>query len=308
MVPQKPNSGKLKMKTTKIILASIILTIYILSIIGLTSALTITSVNTNPEVVAPGESSTIKIGVENDGNDNVEDVSVGLDLTNVPFAPYSSSSEISFDEIKENKVKYAEFEISALSEAKSGIYKIPLLISYKISGETQVNTKNSLIGISVNSKPIIDLGIEDGLLLKGQESKLSVKITNKGFSDVKFLEIEMQGGTSYTILSQKNVYIGDISSDDFDTADFNVFFKDTSASTANMPFTVRYKDSLNNKYEESFNLQAQVYTQKQAIDLGLIQKSNTTTYAGIVIGLIIIYIVYRNIKKRRKIKKAESSA
>ncbi|MDP3026115.1 MAG: hypothetical protein Q8N63_00260 [Nanoarchaeota archaeon] len=295
------------MKNKKTIAVSVILALYLISILSLASALTITSVETTPEIIAPGEASTIKIGIENEGNEDVEEVSVSLDLTNsaLPFAPYGSSSEVSFDEIREGREEYAEFEIIALSNAESGIYKIPLEISYKIKGETEVNTKKSLIGISVSSKPIVDVGIEDGLLLKGQESKFSIKVTNKGLSNVKFLEIELQGGLYYTILSQKNVYIGDIDSDDFDTAEFNVFFKENAPSSTNMPFIVRYKDSLNNEYEENFNLQATTYTTKQATELGLIAKSNTTTYVIAVIAVVVIYFIYRKIKKRGKMKKAE---
>jgi len=295
------------MKTKKTIAVSVILALYLISMLSLASALTITSVETTPEVIAPGEASTIKIGVENDGNDDIEDVSVSLDLTNsaLPFAPYGSSSEVSFDEIREGREESAEFEIIALSNAESGIYKIPLEISYKIKGETEINTKKSLIGISVSSKPVLDIGIEDGLLLKGKESKLSVKVTNKGLSNVKFLEIELQGGLYYTILSQKNVYIGDIDSDDFDTAEFNIFFKENAPSIVNLPVIVRYKDGLNNEYEENLNLQATTYTTKQATDLGLITKSNTMTYIAVGIVVIVIYFIYRKIKKRRKMKTTE---
>lgn len=296
------------MKIKKTIAVSIILGIYLISLLSLASALTITSVDTTPKIIAPGESSIIKIGVENEGDDDVEDVSVSLGLTNVPFAPYGSSSEISFDEIKDGRIKYAEFEIIALSNAESEIYKIPLEISYKIKGETQANTKKSLIGISVSSKPIIDVGIEDGLLLKAQENEFSVKVTNKGLSNVKFLEIELRGGIYYTILSQKNVYVGDVDSDDFDTADFNIFFKENAPSSVNLPVVVRYKDGLNNEYEENFNLQATTYTKKQAMDLGLITKSNTQTYIIAVIAVVVIYFIYRSIKKRRKKRMAENSS
>lgn len=294
----------------KLLISFGILIFFSMAFMAFASALTITSVETTPEVIAPGEASTIKIGVENEGNDNVEDVSVSLDLTDsaLPFAPYGSSSEISFDEIREGREEYAEFEIIALSNAESGIYKIPLEISYKIKGETEINTKKSLIGISVSSKPIVDIGIEDGLLLKGQESKFSIKVTNKGLSNVKFLEIELQGGLYYTILSQKNVYIGDINSDDFDTAEFNVFFKENAPSSTNLPVIVRYKDGLNNEYEENFNLQATTYTTKQATELGLIAKSNTTTYIAAGIVIVVIYFIYRKIKKRRKMRIAENSS
>ena len=280
----------------------VILGIYFLSLflISFASALTISSVDISPSTIAPGESSTIKLGIENEGSKDVESVSINLDLTNVPFAPFSSSSGVSFDEIREGRVKYAEFDIGALSDAKSGIYKIPIVIKYTVTGETQQQVQNSLIGVTINSKPILDAGIEEGLLLKGRENKISVKITNKGVSDINFLEIELKGGTSYTVLSPKKVYIGAISSDDFNTADFQIFFNDNSLGSITIPATIRYKDSLNNPYEQSFNLQATTYTKQQATNLGLIAKSNTMTYITIVVVVIIIWFIYRAIRKRRK--------
>lgn len=278
-------------------------------------ALIIESVSTTPSEIAPGETSIIRLGLENNAEEDIEDVSVSLifreaikdsfsnvvTVNEVPFAPYDSASEFNIDEIKDGKTKYAEFKIKALNDAKSGIYKIPLQITYEEGGV--IKTKSSLISITVNSKPIIGVSIEDGLLLKGNENKAVVKIVNKGLSDVKFLEVEIKKGAYYTILSQANVYIGDIDSNDFDSADFNLFFKENSPSTINLPVSVTYKDSLNKGYTEDFTLPLRVYTKEQAIQLGLLKKSNTTTYIIVVVVLIIIYIIYRKIKKWRKMKK-----
>src|SRR3989338_3974305 len=105
--------------------------IFILLIgISLASALTINSVSTSPDEVAPGEISKIRIEIVNNGDETVTDVSVSLDLSIVPFAPFDSSSEFSIDEIKKDRTKQADFEISALNDAKSGNYKIPVKISY----------------------------------------------------------------------------------------------------------------------------------------------------------------------------------
>ena len=97
------------------------------------SALTINSVSTSPSQISPGETSIINIELENDGQYDIKDVSVSLNLldtptSRLPFAPYDSSSEFTINEIREDRTKYAEFEIIVLSDAKSGIYKIPLEI------------------------------------------------------------------------------------------------------------------------------------------------------------------------------------
>ena len=94
------------MRGTKIF--ALVFLVALFSLAGI-SALTITSVITSPVEVAQGENTNVKIELDNDGDFDLEDVSVSLDLTNVPFAPYSSSSEVSFDELREGKSKTADF-------------------------------------------------------------------------------------------------------------------------------------------------------------------------------------------------------
>jgi hypothetical protein len=277
-----------------------------LACMSLSSAVLIESVTTNPEEIAPGETSFIKLGIENNGKEDIEDVSVVLDLRQVPFAPYDSSSEFGIDEIRKDRLRFAEFEIIALNDAASGIYKIPVEIIYHDDDGNLQPVKRSLISITVSSKPIIGVSVEDGLLLKGKENELIVKVTNKGLSDAKFLEIEVGSSTYSNVLSSKSTYIGDIDSDDFDTAKFKIFFRKNSPSTIRLPVTVLYKDSVNNKYEENFNLELKVYSEEKAIELGLLEKSRTTTYIIVVVVIVIIWFVYRRIKKRRRAKKASS--
>jgi len=269
--------------------------------ISLASALTINSVLTTPSQIAPGGVSVIELGVENNGENTITDVSVSLDLTNVPFAPELSSSEFNFDEIKDGRIKYAIFKIRALNDAAAGIYKIPVQVTYNEEGE--IKKMSSLIGLTINSQPILDASIEDGLLLKGSENKISVKIINKGLSNVKFLEIEMKKSSYYSITSPERVYIGDLDSDDFDSGEFTVYFKENAPSASSMPIIIRYRDILNNEHEKTFNLNAKVYSQDQAIQLGLIKRNNTFIYVILVIAVIIIYIIYRRIKKAIKRRK-----
>jgi len=285
---------------TKLSIVIVLAVFLSLAFIILSSALVINSVSTSPSEIAPGEASFISIEIENNGNADIEEVSVSLNLKDTPFAPYDSASDVSFDEIRENREETAEFKIKALSDAESGTYKIPVEMKY--TENTIEKTKTSLISISVNAKPIIGVSLEDGLLLKEKKNAVAIKIVNKGLSNVKFLEVEIGKGNYYTILSQKNVYIGDIDSNDFDTAEFKLIFKENSPSVINLPVKVIYKDALNNEYNEEFSLEVRVYTKEQAIQLGLLQKSNTRTYVIVIVVLIVLYIIYKKLKKRRKLK------
>ncbi len=285
----------------KIILAILILFFLLVSSISFASALVIRSIDVADEIV-PGETSRITITLRNDGNDDIEDVSVSLDLTEVPFAPFDSSSEYSIDEIREDKTKDAFFSIITLNNAQSGIYKIPLKITYIDLGDDQLKTKNSLISIVVNSEPIIDVNIEDSLLLKNQDNDLSIKITNKGLSNAKFLEVEIGNSRYVSILSQNRHYLGDIDSDDFDSIDIKVFINKNAPDKTTLPLTVIYRDDLNKEYIEDFEIPLTIYTKNKAIEVGLIERNNTIAYIVGGVIFVILIIVYRRLRKRAREK------
>jgi hypothetical protein len=278
----------------------LITALLILNLINFASALVIKSVSTNPNEVSPGGVSNIEIELENDGKNDIEDLSVSLDLSTVPFAPYDSSSEIGIDKLRDGRTDYANFKIITINSAKSGIYKIPVQMTYTESGVTK--TKSGLISISVNSKPIISVTAEEGLFIKGQEGIIKIKIVNKGLSDIKFMDVELGTSTSLNLLSPKTQYIGDLDSNDFDSVDFNVYFKDTTPDKINIPIIVTYKDALNNEYIDNEEISLNVYSKEKATELGLIKTSSLTMIISIIVILIIIFIIYRIIRNRIKKK------
>lgn len=284
--------------TIKLSLIALVMIISLTSITSLTSALLINSVSMEPEKIAPGEKSTVIISLKNNGENDLTDVSTSLDLANLPLAPYGSGSEVTISELNSDKTKDAEFKIIAFSDAKSGIFKIPVKIEYK--EDDIVKTKQLVISIMINSEPIIEVNYDDGLLLKGKNNKVSIKVINKGLGDIKFLELEAGSSTAYSIISQNKVYIGDVDSNDFQTAEFNVFFNQNSLKNINFPVTVKYKDITNKEYQKSYDIQLKVYTKEQAQTLGLISKDNTSYIVIIVIVLIIVFFIYRVIRKRRR--------
>ena len=271
------------------------------AILNSVSALTIDSVAIANEI-QPGKTTRITLGIENGADEDVQDVSVTLDLSNVPFAPFDSASEYSIEEIEEDDTEYAEFELIALNNAQAGIYKIPVRITYIQDGDDKI--KNSLISIVVDSKPKISASVEDSLLLKGTDNEFFIKITNKGLSDAKFVEIEVGQG-QYQLLVGNSHYIGDIDSDDFDSVKLNAFFKDNIGNNINMPVTVIYRDDLNKEYREVFNLNLHVYTENRAVELGLMEEQVGSGYIVGLVFIVILYLVYRRLKKKLKVKNSK---
>jgi hypothetical protein len=272
----------------------------LVSIMNLSSALIIDSVSMNPNEIAPGESATIKIEIENNGEYDLEDVSVSLNFLEVPFAPYNSASDYDIGDLDEDDDETANFKIIALTDAKSGIYKIPIVVNYVEEGGAKF--KNSLISIVVNSEPVIGVSVEDKLLLKGKESGILIEVTNKGLSDAKFVEVEILSSGDFDVFGSKSFYIGDIDSDDFDAVKFNIYFEEDASDKINLPIRVIYKDGLNEAYSENFNVLVNVYSRDEAIELGLIEKSRTGLYFGVVVVLVIVYFGYKKFKKRKKLE------
>jgi len=152
----------------------------------------------------------------------------------------------------------------------------------------------------INSKPLLDVNSDDGLLLKNQKNKVTLKIINKGLSDAKFLEINIQGNSYATILSQPKIYIGDVDSNDFQTADFDMFFKSNAPDSIILPATIVYKDISNKEYTETMDVRLKAYSNEQAVQLGLVQRSYTWLIILVIIIAIIIFFIIRAILKRRK--------
>ena len=279
--------------------------IILLSLISITmiSAITIKDVSSSPGEIVPGEIASISIEIENIFEENVENLNIRLDLSEVPFAPYQSSSEKYLEELDDGDEETFVFKLIALPETDTGIYKIPVKINYEYEGENK--TKEDLISLIVNSKPELKISLEDSVvLIKGKENKISIKIVNSGLSDTKFVYLETSDTSGIKFLGEKEQYLGDIDSDDFDSIDYQIYLSAESPNSISLPITLRYKDSTNKEYTETRIIILNTYSLKEAQDLGLVEKQNYTL--PVIIGIVILgYIVYRILKKRKLKKKRE---
>src|SRR3989344_8200234 len=130
----------------------IILFLMALILIPIVSAqIAVNSFSPNPEKVSPGETVQLRVTLENVGNEDVENVLVSIDLSQVPFAPLGSSSEKIIDRIRDDDEETVSFELVALPDASSQIYKIPVTISYNQT------VKTSLISLEISAKAKLDL-------------------------------------------------------------------------------------------------------------------------------------------------------
>lgn len=293
------------MKTQKIIVGIAIMFVVQLLILNLASALTIDSISVSPNEISPGDSVSVSIGITNNADADITNVNGNINITNVPVKIVDISSAF-VDELREDHDDTLTFDLQALSNAKAGIYSLPISINYIEDNKTL--TANSIATITISSAPILDVQKQEGMLIKGQNNEVNIQITNKGISDVKFLEAEI-GENGYNLLSPSIAYIGDIDSNDFQTTGFKIFIPANSLNTISIPVTITYNDVLNKEYTKSFNVDARAYSLQEAQSLGLVAKSKAGTYISIIVLLVVVYIVYRIIKRiLRKRKEKEEAA
>jgi len=269
----------------------------------LISAISVEDVSSLPGEIAPGGTADVFIEVENIFEFDVINVNIKLDLENTPFAPYQSSSEDFVDELDEGDDERFKFTLIVLPETDSGIYKIPYEITYEEVGGNETFTKEGLIGLIVNSEPELRASLESSnVLIKGQENEIEIKIVNSGLSDVKFVYLKSSDTIAIEFLNDKEQYIGDIDSDDFDSVKYIIKLNPNAPKNINLLLFLTYKDPTNKEYSETVTVSLNTYTLKEARESGLVKKPNYIIPIIIVL-LVLGYFIRRFIKKRKSGKK-----
>ena len=104
----------------------------------------------------------------------------------------------------------------------------------------------------------------------------------------------------YEVLSSHDYYVGNIDSDDYETADFKVYLSQTNDSIVKIPVNIEYQDPNGVVYKRTENIEFAIYTQREIQKFGLNKQSNIW---GIVIVIAIVvagFFIYRKWSKRKK--------
>tara|TARA_B100002003_G_C14154033_1_gene555314 strand:+ start:3066 stop:4349 length:1284 start_codon:yes stop_codon:yes gene_type:complete len=260
--------------------------------------LSVVSVKSVPSQIVPGKDAEVQIKIKNMADSLLKDIKVKLDLSNVPFVPIGSTNEKEIIMLDSGKQSILKFSLTAESDAESKIYKFPLLIEYQDESESDYS-KNNTIGLVVGEKPKLSLVLDSSeVYTTGDMGDVVVKFVNKGVTDLKFLNVKLKESNDYKILSNDDVYIGNIDSDDYETTDFKLYIQ-TSNMVVQLPLSIEYRDANNNEYDEDISLNLNLYSKAEAKKFGFKKSSQKT---GIIIVVIIVGIglfVYRRWRKKK---------
>lgn len=285
------------MKKQALLVAScLILAMVLLSSV---SALIVNSVDADD--FTPGKQGSVSLTLDNNGNDDIENVVLSLDLAKVPFTTVGTADE-SVDEIRENKKEDFTFNLRAFQNAAPGDYQIPYTISFNDSN--LIRTQTGTFGLRITASPQLTYTVSTENPVVGQKGTITLKVVNKGLADAKFVSVKLSP-TDFTLLSENDVYLGTISSDDFETATFDVVFtKENPILVA----VVEYNDFEDTHQIKNVQIPVNVYSKEKALELGIIKKSNVMLYIIIIVVIVILFFVWRYIQKRRRVKRSMQKA
>jgi hypothetical protein len=276
------------------IICSLIIVISLLA--NLSSAVSVQNVDV--DTLKPGAQGRIIVDVENVFSKDVKDVTITIKLEGLPFTTIGSS-QYSVDEIRRNKDENFAFGIKAANNIELGDYQIPYILSYTLDNDDF--EKIGSIGVRVTSDAEIVFSVDTETPVIGKQGEIKIKIVNKGFGNIKFTNVKIFPN-GFDLLSEKEIYIGNVDSDDFETASFDVIFTKLNSKVNAL---IEYTNFENELIRKNLDINMKIYTIEEAEELGIIQKSNVKIYVVGLIFIFLILIIYRKIRKRRRLKRSK---
>ena len=262
--------------------------------------LSVDSVSLVNKVLGPGSSGDIKIKLSNKADSVLKDIKVTLGLGGLPLVPVDSTNEKSIYQIDSKQDYEFEFKLLATPEAASGVYQVPLKVAYSDKlGKAYLT--NGTIGLTIGAKPDLSITLDTSEIYEASKSgEIVVKIVNKGVMDIKLMNMKLMPSDNYRILSNEEVYIGNIDSDDYETADFKLFIEKSKDNQIRLPVLIEYKDANNKDFRETIELTLALYSAAEAKKFGLIEGNNKAGLFIIVLIVVVGLFIYRKKIKGRK--------
>ena len=278
--------------------------------------LSVLSVTSEPEVITPGKKAKVAVKIKNEADSLLRNIkvkwtpltivsSLGSATTiieELPFTPIGSTNEKTIYQLDSKEQTDVEFNIVVSPDAESKDYKVQLTITYEDELGTDYSIDN-IMGLIIGNSPDISITLESsGITKAGMKGEVVIKFVNKDVMDIKFATVQLEKNDCYTIISPEIAYLGNIDSDDYETADFTLYVK-PGKDCKELPLEFAYKDANNNEYIQNIKIPLMIYSEKEALQMGLTKRSNTAGVLIIIFIVVIGFVIWRFIKKRRSKKK-----
>jgi hypothetical protein len=285
---------------------------YDISVRSKSAFLAINSIKSIPEKIVPGTTTKVSFILENTANNDLRDVNLnlgiyaavatasGVSVTELPITPIGSGNEKTIAIIAKGSKQEIYFDLFTDANAGSKVYKVPFTLTYHDASGSNY-TRTGVVGLVVESTPELAVYVDESEVLSaGQSGRVSVKFVNKGFSDIKFLDTRLNEGSEFSILSTPEVYIGDLDSDDYETAEYTIGADKAASGKIILPITIDYRDANGNLYNKQLQLPMTLFTKEQLKQKNGKNNSTAWIWTVIIVVAIIAFIAYRKYKRSKR--------
>lgn len=262
--------------------------------------LSIYDVSTDPPRAAPGETVQVNIKVKNNGVSKLKDIKTTLSMYTIssigtstsyeelPFTPFDNGVVNIIEGLDAGKTANIGFNFVVNADAANKPYKIPVTIEYSNLFGNNFSETN-IVGVVIDKEPEFLLNLEESdIHTNNAKGKIIISLSNVAQSDINYLTMKLAESEDYKIISANTIYLGNLESDDFETAEYEIFVS-SDKQTVPIQLEISYKDSYNKMYQKKIVMPGiKLYSKEEAMTLGLTAKPNI---AGMVIGLMFAGLV-----------------
>ncbi|MBI4143975.1 hypothetical protein HY486_01880 [Candidatus Woesearchaeota archaeon] len=250
------------------------------------AAVVLDSYTSQPSYVVPGREANITLNFRNNGKASARSVDVFLNAQDSPFSVLGSGSKRRISSIQPGETQSIVFRVISNSDALIKVYKLPLVLSYKDVNGQKYNDSSSL-SVVANAPPVVDIGISSiSADDSSKPTKVGIKFVNKGISNLKYVSLSLLQSEDYEILSPSStVYLGNIDTDDFETAEFIIL---SEGKQVVFNVLAEFLDEYNKEHKISSAIPVRIYTAGE-----LSGKSSWWVLVLVVLVAIGVYWYFR---------------
>lgn len=266
------------------------------------AALLVKSMETTPRTISPSKTGKLTVTLENLADSYLKNIDLSLDLSSstIPLITIGSTTRQRVQKLAPGETAQVNYQIKADADADPEAYKVTLSLDYENEAGSSF-TESEQTGIIVGGKPQIEANlVESDIMQPGNSGKVSFSLVNRGLTVGKFVSLELQEGDGYEIISSPTIYIGNMDSDDYESATYNLYVNE-GVDSLELPLEIYYKDSEGRKQLLQSKVDLQLYNQDEINRMNLLERDNTVAIVVIVIALLVVaYIGYRYWKARKR--------
>ena len=173
-------------------------------------------------------------------------------------------------------------------------HPLPIAIHYEneTHGIEPVQEYSVLVPVSSGNTLFIYLDSQDELT-PGRVGDITIGVANRGLAEVKHIIITIVEDDQFKVIGSNTGYVGDVKSDDYDTADFTIIPRQ---GCRNVTLKVDYADDYGNQYSMTTDVPIKVYSSEEM--KAIAPKGGGYLWIAIGVLILLLAFVFRKRIKR----------